>query len=142
MTRTLKIATCQFPVGRDIEKNLSYMLPLMQQAAERNVDIVHFSESSLSGYAGVDFLDYATQDETLLQDSLQQVAKQARQSSVWVIVGGHHFVEEHTKPTNCLWLFDNSGNLLQRYDKRICAGAHGTLEHLLIRHLFYCYKFN
>ena len=129
MSRELVVATCQFPVSGDIDKNRSFILTLMARAREGGADIAHFSESSLSGYAGIDFIDLATRDHALLQQSLEQIADRAARLKIWVIVGGHHFDGEHELPYNCLWLIDDSGAVAGRYDKRFCTGGPGEAEH-------------
>ena len=48
MQRALTVATCQFPVSGDIEKNLTHTLTLIAQAKEQGAQVTHFSESSLS----------------------------------------------------------------------------------------------
>ena len=55
----LKVATCQFPVGADIDVNLAYVKRQMTQAAGRGARVAHFPEGALSGYAGVDFESFA-----------------------------------------------------------------------------------
>ena len=51
----LKIATCQFPVDRDVERNCGFVLQQMASAKKRGADVVHFCETCLSGYAGIEF---------------------------------------------------------------------------------------
>ena len=50
----LRVATCQFPVEAEIARNRRWMLKQIGEAAEQDADVVHFSETALSGYAGVD----------------------------------------------------------------------------------------
>ena len=52
--KVLRVASCQFPVQAEIERNREYILQQMQEAAELRADLAHFSECALSGYAGVD----------------------------------------------------------------------------------------
>jgi len=75
MKRELVVATCQFPVSGDIKKNLSFILKLVTDAYRKGADVAHFSESSLSGYAGTDFKAFAEQDEALLKRSLKQITE-------------------------------------------------------------------
>ncbi len=51
----LTVATCQFPIGSDVRKNLKYVACQIRTAKERGADVAHFPEACLSGYAGVDF---------------------------------------------------------------------------------------
>jgi predicted amidohydrolase len=130
MKRKLTIATCQFPVSADIRLNEEYILKQLVYAKAEGADIVHFSESSLSGYAGIDFTSFKDRDETLLQVCLEKIRKMTIKLKIWAIVGVHHFERRNKKPFNSLWLINEKGEIVDRYDKRICAGKPGELEHL------------
>ncbi len=125
----ITIATCQFPVGKSIESNLGFILRLTGEAKQRGADIAHFCESSLSGYAGIDFTAFDPQQESLLANALHRVAAHAGQLKIRVVLGSHHFADGHPKPYNCLWLIDERGSLAGRYDKRFLFGAPGEGEH-------------
>jgi len=129
MKRELTLATCQFPVSGDIKRNASYILRQMAEARGKGADISHFPESGLSGYAGTDFKRYKSQDEALRRDSLKKIIQLSSELKIWVIVGSHHFAANNHLPYNCLWLIDNSGKIINRYDKRFCTGKEGELEH-------------
>jgi predicted amidohydrolase len=129
MKRKLNIATCQFPVSRHIKKNLAFILRQIEYAKQKKAEMVHFSESSLSGYAGIDFYDYAEVDEELLKLSLKQIIDLSAKLKIWVIIGGHHFEGRNRLPYNCLWIIDENGSIVQRYDKRFCTGNAGEEEH-------------
>ena len=49
----LRIATSQFPVSRDIDSNAVWIKKHMLEAKQQNVDLIHFPECALSGYAGL-----------------------------------------------------------------------------------------
>ena len=51
----LKVATCQFAVSGSIKRNSRQICRYLAEAAKARVDVVHFPECSLSGYAGYDF---------------------------------------------------------------------------------------
>jgi hypothetical protein len=48
----LRVATCQFPIGSDVHKNLEYVARQIKTARDRDADVAHFPEACLSGYAG------------------------------------------------------------------------------------------
>jgi deaminated glutathione amidase len=129
MKRELIIATCQFPVSADIKRNASYILRQMAEAKEKGADVSHFPESSLSGYAGTDFKRFNSRAETRLPGFLKKIMKRSSELKIWTIVGSHHFEGNHKRPYNCLWLIDNKGKIINRYDKRFCTGKAGELEH-------------
>jgi deaminated glutathione amidase len=60
----LTVATCQFPIGSDVRKNLEYVVRQIQTARDRGADVAHFPEACLSGYAGVDFASHEGFDWT------------------------------------------------------------------------------
>lgn len=129
MKRELIVATCQFPVSVDIKKNESYILKQLEDAKAKGAQLAHFSESSLSGYAGIDFNSFDSQDEALLLDSLKTIRLISSRLKIWVIVGSHYFGRNNDKPYNCLWIIDDKGNLINRYDKRFLTGGLGELDH-------------
>lgn len=129
MKRDLYIATCQFPVSANIRKNELYILKQLKESKEKGVDIAHFSESSLSGYAGIDFFGYESRDEHLLAESLEKIRETTAELKIWAIVGSHYFSNQIEKPFNCLWLINDEGQILKRYDKRLLFGAPEEGEH-------------
>lgn len=130
---TLTIATCQFPVDRDIRRNTKYCLTQMRQAADRGAHVAHFSECCLSGYAGVEFSSFRGFDWELLENCTQQVFYLARTLRLWVIVGSAHRLSGRHKPHNCLYIINDRGRMVDRYDKMFCTGPRkgvsGDLKH-------------
>ncbi|RKY08469.1 MAG: carbon-nitrogen hydrolase family protein [Planctomycetota bacterium] len=114
----LQIATCQFGVTADIEANAATIRNQMKQAAEKGVDIVHFSECALSGYASVDFESFADYNWDLLKDKTLEIINLAGKLKLWVVLGSSHRLTEPNKPHNSLYLISPEGNLVDRYDKR------------------------
>ena len=129
MPRELVVATCQFPVTSRISGNLAHILDLLARSGEAGAQIAHFPESSLSGYAGVDFDDLSTRNEDRQSRALQQIRDLCRRLNIWCVVGGHAYSSEHALPYNCLWVIAGSGAIHCRYDKRICMGVPGEGEH-------------
>ena len=119
MSGILSIATCQHGVSADIESNLSAVRKQIKLAAARGADIAHFSECNLSGYAGEDFQNVNNQDNNTLQEALKEIRELADSLNIWVIIGSHHFEENNEKPFNSLYLINDRGEILNRYDKRL-----------------------
>ena len=40
---------------------------------------------------------------------------------LWLVLGSAHFLDQTTKPTNCLYLIDPEGRIADRYDKCFCT---------------------
>lgn len=81
----LTLATCQFPVDRDINRNLRSVLRQMAQAKQRGAHVAHFSEVCMSGYAGVEFKSYKRFDWKLLDQAIEQVLAEARRLQRWTM---------------------------------------------------------
>jgi predicted amidohydrolase len=118
----LRVATCQFPVGSDVRMNLKYLARQIRTAKDRGADVAHFPEASLSGYAGVDFASFEGFDWPLLEECAQKVLDLARELCMWVVLGSAHRLAASHKPHNSLYVIDDQGQIVDRYDKMFCAG--------------------
>jgi len=118
----LSVATCQFPVSSDISRNTRFVLRQMRAAKRRGAKVAHFPEACLSGYAGVDLSSLVELDWRLLEQCTRQVLDLAAELRLWVVVGSAHRLTGRRKPHNCLYVVDDRGALVERYDKMFCAG--------------------
>ncbi len=118
----LKVATCQFPLEANLEHNLGYVLRQMKSAKRRGAHVAHFSETSLPGYAGVDLKSMERYDWDRLHEAHLQVAELAGELKLWVVVGSAHRLSGRHKPHNSLYIIDDKGCLVDRYDKMFCVG--------------------
>ena len=117
----LAIATCQFPITADINRNSRFILAQMAKAAGKKAQIAHFAESALSGYAGVHYPDSLQVDYELLRMQLLKICRAANEHSIWVILGSNHQLSGQNKPHNSLYLINNKGKIVDRYDKMFCT---------------------
>ena len=118
----LNVATCQFPVSHDIASNARYVIRQMRQAKKKGADVAHFCEGALSGYAGTDFESFAEFDWALLESSTERILEVARELGLWTLLGSSHRLSRGRKPHNSVYAINDRGNLVDRYDKRFCAG--------------------
>ena len=129
----ITVATCQFPVTADIRKNLAFVSRQMKTAKQRGAKVAHFSEACLSGYAGLEFDSFAGFDWDLLTQSTRRIMALANELRLWVILGSAHRLTGRHKPHNCLYIINDSGRIINRYDKMFCTGDHsekgGDLKH-------------
>lgn len=129
----LSVATCQFPVSSQIDANLGWIRKQMRLAASRGARVAHFCEGALSGYAGTDFDSFEDFDWDHLADATAQVADLAGRLGLWLVVGSAHRLSAPHRPHNSLYVIDDSGRLIERYDKRFCSGdtegTTGDLSH-------------
>lgn len=117
----LRVASCQFPVTEDIARNARYIRRYMRRAAAGRADLLHTSEASLSGYAGSDFPTFDGYDWRLLRRETARLRDLAATLGIWLVLGSAHFLDAHTKPTNCLYVIDPRGEIVDRYDKCMCT---------------------
>lgn len=118
----LAVATCQFPVSADIGANLRYVKRQMTAAARRGARVAHFPEGALSGYAGTDFATFAGFDWDRLGEATATVSQHARALGIWAVLGSAHRLGGARKPHNSLYVIADSGQIVERYDKRFCSG--------------------
>ncbi|KAA9162327.1 carbon-nitrogen hydrolase family protein [Amycolatopsis acidicola] len=76
-----------------------------------------------SGYAGSDFADYRGFDWSMLKSLTRRIMALAGELGIWVVLGSSHPLRGEHKPHNSLYLIDDGGRLVDRYDKRFCAGG-------------------
>lgn len=119
---SLRLATAQFTISADIDANLAAIERLMHQARNSAADVIHFPEAALSGYAGVDLASFEGFDWPRLEATTRRVMALAGALGLWTVVGSAHRLSDGRKPHNCAYVIDASGALVDRYDKRFCAG--------------------
>jgi len=131
-TGILKIATCQFTVGKNIRRNARQICEFLRRAKKAKADIVHFPECALSGYVGTDFPSFAGFDWDLLREETEKIVALAGRLGPWVVLGSTHRLTPDknvrgqavpNKPHNSLYLISPRGKIVDRYDKRFCTKA-------------------
>ena len=127
----LTLATCQFPVTSDIDRNFHYVSRQLVSARAKGAELVHFSEACLGGYAGVDLASFEGYPWDLLRRRTQEILDLARRLKVWVILGSNHRLSGKHKPHNSLYGINPRGSIVDRYDKMFCTGDRsGTKDDL------------
>jgi len=114
---TLKIAAVQFELSGNIDKNYRRMAHWMKKAAGKGAELVHFSETALTGYYRVHLRDILSLDRKLLERRNRDLRNLAAELGIWLAYGSTHFVAGATKPYNCLYLVNPEGCEVCRYDK-------------------------
>lgn len=117
----LRVASCQFPVSHDIARNARYIRTYMVKATQAGAHLLHTSEACLSGYAGTDFTTFEGYDWALLRAETARLRELAKKLRLWLVLGSAHYLDEQTPPTNCLYLIDPNGEIVDRYDKCFCT---------------------
>jgi predicted amidohydrolase len=122
-TSKLKVATCQFAVGRYIKRNSLAICKLMTRAKKAKADIAHFSECALSGYVGTDFPNFEGYDWDLLEEETEKIMALATKLKLWIVLGSTHRQMGQKKSYNSLYLIGPGGRIIDRYDKRFCTSG-------------------
>lgn len=117
----LRVATTQFPVSGDVRRNARRIVQQVAEAKRARAKVVLFPESALPGYAGIDLPSLAGYDWDALHEATEEVAAAARRHRVWVVCGTH--TRTRGSPFNSLVVIDPSGELVERYDKRLLAAS-------------------
>jgi hypothetical protein len=117
----LCIATCQFPVCASPAENAKYVRDFMHQAAAQGAHLLHTSEASLSGYPGSDLPSFENYDWGALRKETAELRALAKDLKMWLALGSSHFLDPNTKPTDCVYLIDPEGKIVDRYDKCFCT---------------------
>lgn len=126
-TVKLRIATCQFPVSGSPAENAKYVRDFMHRAAGQGAHLLHTSEASLSGYPGCDLPSFKNYDWGALRKETAGLRTLARELKMWLVLGSSHFLDVNTKPTDCQYLIDPEGRIVNRYDK--CFLTTGDQKH-------------
>lgn len=132
--KSIRVATCQFSVEGQIAHNRAEVLRLMDEAAAQQADVAHFSETALSGYAGVDIPNIAALNWDELVAATRDIQQRAKELKLWVLLGSSHRLSDGHKPHNCVYVIDAHGKLVNRYDKRFCTGKAGGKPTLDMAH--------
>jgi predicted amidohydrolase len=119
--KALKIATCQFGVSDSVKRNSKNICDFLRKAKKARADIVHFSECALSGYVGTDFPNFEGYDWDLLKEETEKIMSLAGKLKLWVVLGSTHRLTKPNKPHNSLYLINDKGRIVDRYDKRFCT---------------------
>jgi deaminated glutathione amidase len=119
----LTVATCQFSVSADIAGNATCIKRQMTRASRGGARVAHFPEGALSGYAGTDFEAFDGFDWQALRHATADIAGHARDLGIWLVLGSAHRLSGENKPHNSLYVINDSGHIVDRYDKRFCAGG-------------------
>jgi deaminated glutathione amidase len=119
----LRVATCQFPVSGHPAENAAFIGDFMHRASQAEAHLLHTSEACLSGYAGVDVPDFENYDWDGLRKETAKLRELAKELRLWLVLGSAHFLAPKTKPTNCLYLIDREGHIVDRYDKCFCTAG-------------------
>ena len=120
MPRT--IAICQFPTSDSIRANHDHCAALLREARSQRAVAALFCEGALSGYVDSDRPDCDGIDWAELRTCTESLMALARELGVWLLLGSTHPLSPPHKPHNSVYVINDQGRLIDRYDKRFCTG--------------------
>ncbi|MFH1741210.1 MAG: carbon-nitrogen hydrolase family protein [bacterium] len=112
----LRVAAGQFRSEPNLDANLESIQRMMDEAAEREVDLIVFPEAGLTGYPPKDCksLNYVNQKRT--EKALKDVQQRAQALHLAVAIGAA-WKDEDNVWRNRAFLIDENGEALGDYDK-------------------------
>ncbi|PKR59176.1 carbon-nitrogen hydrolase family protein [Thalassospira lohafexi] len=122
----MKLAVAQTRVSRDISENGVAIRRAMKSAAHQGARVINFCEGALSGYAKSQIDrpdDWATFDWEQQESELAEIAKLSGELGIFAVVGAAHCHTDSDLPHNSLYIFDDNGAHLARYDKRFLSNT-------------------
>lgn len=128
----LVLATCQFQIEKQVKKNLASITRQMRYAKKHGAHLVHFSEACLSGYLGAELKSSREVKWDEVHQAMEEILELAAELKLWAVVGCNHRLSKPHKPHNSLYVIDDHGQLVSRYDKMFCAAddeRSGDLKH-------------
>lgn len=103
---------------------------LMDQAHEQGAALIHFGEGAIcapdkrmmsSNPHEVAEADWSRFDWHTLQRQLQLIAEHAAALGLWTVIGATHRVSAPHRPHNSLYVIDDHGRVVTRYDERMLS---------------------
>ena len=110
------LATCQFRIEKQVKKNLASIARQMRHAKKRGAHLVHFSEACLSGYLGAELKSARELKWDEVREAMQEILALAQELKTWVVIGCNHKLSGKHKPHNSLYVINDRGKLVSRYD--------------------------
>ena len=129
----LTVATCQFPITADVKANVRHIRRQIGQASAQGAHIAHFPENAVTGNLKFNLNGDGTPpkkdwrdswricDWNLIRTETESIQQACRDHGIGAVVGSSHSFDIEQRPTNCVYVFDASGNIVDRYDKRRCS---------------------
>jgi predicted amidohydrolase len=123
MTNPFHIAIAQMPITGDARVNGHKVRELMREAAAGGARLIQFPEGALSGYAKNPIQNWDEVDWQVVREELYAIILLAAQLKIWVVLGSAHPLTPPHWPHNSLYIISDRGQIINRYDKRICSAT-------------------
>lgn len=121
MSSLFPIAIAQIPITGDARVNGHKIREEMREASKGGARLIQFPEGALSGYAKNPIQDWAEVDWQIVREELEAIMALAAELKLWVVLGSAHPLTAPHWPHNSLYIISDEGQIINRYDKRICS---------------------
>jgi predicted amidohydrolase len=121
--RNFVLATASSFVSPSVRVNSAHIREMMGQARAAGARMIHFPEGALSGYVKSEVLSWQDVDWASVRTEIGLIAEEAKALGLWVIFGCNHQLTTPNLPHNSLYIISDMGELVDRYDKRLCSHA-------------------
>ena len=125
--RRLRIAVAQSEISCDVVTNGEVVRSAMRRAHRNDARLVQFPEGMLSGHAREQIRHWDEVDWPQVQHQLDLIRELARELKIWVLLGSAHRLTPPNRPHNSLYVISDTGQIVERYDKRLCS--HTEITH-------------
>ncbi len=115
------LATASSLITPNVQTNGAHNREMMADARAEGARIVHFPEGALSGYAKSEVLAWQGVDWELVRSEIGLIVETAKTLGLWVVLGCNHPLNAPSLPHNSLYVISDTGELIDRYDKRLCS---------------------
>jgi len=99
------------------------MKKLIESAAQEGTDFIHFPEGALSGYVKAQITNWSDVDWRVLDSELQQIQELCAIQNIGAAIGCACKHPDMERPFNSLYVRDDSGEMVARYDKSFCSNS-------------------
>jgi len=123
---SFRVATSQFPVSEDVERNLRYIKRLTRQASQEGAAIILFPEVSLTRWCTRPE-QVAKLDRAKLKIALSHITALAKKYKIYIALGAYHFAKGSSGIANSIYLINPEGKIESRYDKRRLIGKENNI---------------
>lgn len=115
--KIIKIASAQFVITNDIQKNTNIMIKLLHQAAKQKARFVLFPECALTGYTGSEIPNTNSLKSAAIDDALKLLGQVTKKLHLYAGIGTAYFHKNAKTWTNSLVVLTDKGKQQCMYHK-------------------------
>jgi predicted amidohydrolase len=123
----IRVGIAQPEISADAKVNGKTVRAVLRKAAAARARLVQFPEGMLTGYPKEQVADWSQVDWAVVRKELERIMALAAELGLWVVLGSAHPLTPPHRPHNSLYVISDAGELIDRYDKRLCS--HTEINH-------------